>query len=157
MAEVLKKVTRVAGRPRVDDVRIVFRGRTVTVPGREQATRRSQLERSPRSHNSLHGQARTALVNLVVRTWLRAADAEDWSDRAKDDLREEAALDLRDDNVFEQALSTFWPVLDRHEVFDRLRSGELRIPNGLLTESETALLTESWRKLDGLTAADAVL
>jgi DNA helicase IV len=157
MAEVLKKVTRTAGRPRVEDVRIVFRGRTVTVPGREQATRRSQLERSPRSHNGLHGQARTALVNLVVRAWLRAADADDWSDRAKDDLREEAALDLRDDAVFEQALSSFWPVLDRHEVFARLRAGELRIPSGLLTEPEAAQLAEAWRASPDVTAADAVL
>jgi DNA helicase IV len=156
MAEVLKKVTRVAGRPRVEDVRIVFRGRTVTVPGREQATRRAQLERSPRSHNGLHGQARTALVNLVVRAGLRAADADDWSDRAKDDLREEAAHDLRDDPVFEQALATFWPVLDRHEVFARLRSGDLRIPNGVFTEAETARLLESWRA-EAVTAADAVL
>jgi DNA helicase IV len=157
MAEVLKKVTRTAGRPRVEDVRMVFRGRTVTVPGREQATRRSQLERSPRSHNALQGQARTALVNLVVRAWIRAADADDWSDRAKDDLREEAAIDLRDDAVFEQALSTFWPVLDRHQVFDRLRTGDLRLPAGLLTDDEGALLAASWRDLGVITAADAVL
>jgi DNA helicase IV len=157
MAELLRKATRAAGRPRVEDVRIVFRGRTVTVPGREQATRRSQLERSPRSHNALQGQARTALVNLVVRAWIRAADADDWSDRAKDDLREEAAIDLRDDAVFEQALSTFWPVLDRHEVFDRLRSGDLRLPAGLLTDDEAALLAASWRDSSVITAADAVL
>jgi DNA helicase IV len=157
MAEVLKKAARVAGRPRLEDVRIVFRGRTVTVPGREQATRRSQLERSPRSHNSLQGQARTALVNLVVRAWIRAAGADDWSDRAKDDLREEAAHDLRDDAVFEQALHAFWPVLDRHEVFGRLRSGDLKIPSNLLSEAEAATLTEAWRRNDHLTAADAVL
>ncbi|MDX6198600.1 MAG: hypothetical protein QOJ79_1751 [Actinomycetota bacterium] len=156
MAEVLRKIARAAGRPRVEDVRIVFRGRTVTVPGREQATRRAQLERSPRSHNGLHGQARTALVNLVVRAWLRAADADDWSDRAKDDLREEAALDLRDDSVFEQALAAFWPVLDRHEVFGRVRAGELRMPPGLLTDEEAALLMQSWRSAV-VTAADAVL
>ncbi|MCU1591694.1 MAG: ATP-dependent helicase [Frankiales bacterium] len=157
MAEVLRKATRTAGRPRVDDVRIVFRGRAVTVPGREQATRRSQLERSPRSHNSLHGQARTALVNLVVRAWIRAAGAEDWSDRAKDDLREEAAIDLRDDAVFEQALASFWPVLDRHEVFARLRSGDLRLSGGILTEDESATLVGAWRSTDAVTAADAVL
>ncbi|MBK5307108.1 MAG: AAA family ATPase [Frankiaceae bacterium] len=157
MADVLKKVTRTAGRPRVEDVRIVFRGRAVTVPGKEQATRRSQLERSPRSHNSLHGQARTALANLVVRAWIRAAGAEDWSDRAKDDLREEAHIDLRDDAVFEQALASFWPVLERHEVFDRLRSGDLRLPQGALTPDEVALLAAAWRDNDSVTAADAVL
>jgi DNA helicase IV len=157
MADLLRKAVRAAGRPRVEDVRIVLRGRTVTVPGREQAARRSQLERSPRSHNGLHGQARTALVNLVVRAWIRAAGAEDWSDRAKDDLREEAAIDLRDDAVFEQALATFWPVLDRYEVFARLRSGELRLPTGFLTEDETTLLAAGWRASDAVTAADAVL
>jgi hypothetical protein len=157
MADLLKRVTRVAGRPHVDDFRIVFRGRAVTVPGREQATRRGQLERSPRSHNSLHGQARTALANLVVRAWIRAAGAEDWSDRAKDDLREEALIDLRDDPVFEQALSTFWPVLDRHEVFARLRSGDLHVPTRGLSDEEVSVLTEAWRTSDAVTPADAVL
>jgi DNA helicase IV len=157
MADLLRKATRVAGRPHVEDVRIVFRGRSVTVPGREQSSRRSQLERSPRSHNALHPQARTALGNLVVRAWIRAAGADDWSDRAKDELREEAAHDLRDDPAFEQALSTFWPVLERHDVFDRLRSGDLRLPGGLLSDDEAALLTSSWRDRDVMTAADAVL
>jgi DNA helicase IV len=157
MAELLRQVARVAGRPRVEDVRVVFRGRSVTVPGREQATRRSQLERSPRSHNAMQGQARTALVNLVVRAWLRAAGADDWSDRAKDDLREEAAHDLRDDAAFERALEGFWPVLDRHEVFAQVRSGRLRLPAGVLTDDEATLLLASWQDSDALTAADAVL
>ncbi len=156
MASVLAKAARAAGRPRVEDARIVFRGRSITVPGREQATRRSQLERSPRSHNSLHGQARTALVNQVVRAWIRAAGAEDWSDRAKDELREEAAHDLRDDAAFEQALEGFWPVLDPRQVFDQLRSGDLRLPAGVLTEDEAGLLLSSWAD-DTLTAADAAL
>ncbi|MDT7548303.1 MAG: hypothetical protein QOE84_697 [Actinomycetota bacterium] len=156
MAEVLRKAAKTAGHPRLEDVSIVFRGRSVTVPGREQATRRSQIERSPRSHNSLRGQAATALVNLVVRAWIRAAGAEDWTDRVKDELREEAAHDLREDGAFMHALERFWPILDRHEVFDRLRSGDLRIPAGILTDDEAALLTGSWAGSD-LTAADAVL
>ncbi|MFN2523409.1 MAG: ATP-binding domain-containing protein, partial [Mycobacteriales bacterium] len=145
-----------AGRPRVEDVRIVIRGRSVTVPGREQAQRRSQLERSPRSHNSLQPQARTALVNLVVRAWIRAAGADDWNDRAKDELREEAAIDLRDDAAFEAALESFWPVLGSREVFDSLRTGMLRLPPGVLSDAESALLADAWRR-DVLTAADAVL
>ena len=156
MAEVLRKAAKAAGHPRLEDVSIVFRGRSVTVPGREQATRRSQIERSPRSHNSLRGQAATALVNLVVRAWIRAAGAEDWTDRVKDELREEAAHDLREDAAFMHALDRFWPILDRHEVFDRLRSGDIRIPAGILTDDEAALLTGSWAGSD-LTAADAVL
>jgi DNA helicase IV len=156
MAELLRKVARAAGRPRVEDVRIVFRGRSVVVSGREQAQRRSQLERSPRSHNSLHGQARTALVNLVVRSWLKSTGAEDWNDRAKDELREEAAHDLRDDAAFEAALDRFWPVLDPREVFDGLRTGLLRLPAGVLSDEEAALLGDAWRR-DVLTAADAVL
>lgn len=156
MAEALRKVARTAGRPRIDDARIVFRGRSITIPGREQAQRRSQLERSPRSHNSLQGQARTALVNLVARAWIKAAGAEDWNDRAKDDLREEAAIDLRDDAAFEAALDRFWPVLDKDEVFARLRSGDLRLPAGVLSDEEAALLMASWSR-EGVTAADAVL
>ena len=151
MAELLKKAVRSAGRPRLGDVTLVFRGRSVTVSGRDQAQRRSQLERSPKSHNSLHGQARTALVNLVVRAWLRAAGAEDWSERAKDDLREEAAIDLRDEPDFEAALQAFWPVLSPAEVFDRLRAGEL--PRGVLSPAEASLL----RFTDDLTPADAAL
>jgi DNA helicase IV len=54
------------------------------------------------------------------------------------------------------ALDRFWPILDRHEVFDRLRSGDIRIPAGILTDDEVALLTDSWAGPD-LTAADAVL
>jgi DNA helicase IV len=157
MAELLRKTARAAGRPRLEDVSIVFRGRAVIVPGREQATRRSQIERSPRSHNSLHGQATTALVNLVVRAWIRAAGAEDWSDRAKDELREEAAHDLREDAAFLRAMERFWPILDRHDVFDRLRSGDLRLPTGVVTEAEAGLLSRSWAEAGGMTAADAVL
>src|SRR4051812_3329096 len=157
MAELVRKAARTAGRPRVEDVRIVFRGRSVVVPGRELSQRRSQLERSPRSHNALHSQARTALVNLVVRAWIRAAGAEDWTDRAKEELREDAAADLRDDPAFEQALAAFWPVLDPREVFDRLRSGDIRLPGDLLTDDEAALLASSWQDASALTPADAVL
>jgi len=156
MAAVLRGAARQAGRPHVEDVRIVLRGRAVTVTGREQAQRRSQLERSPRSHNSLQGQARTALVNLVVRSWIRASGAEDWNDRAKDELRDEAAIDLRDDAAFEAALHRFWPVLDKDEVFGRLRHGGLQLPPGVLSEQEGALLSASWAR-DLVTAADAVL
>jgi DNA helicase IV len=157
MAEVLRKATRAAGRPRLDDVRIVFRGRAVTLAGRELAQRRSQLERSPRSHNGLQPQARTALVNLVVRAWIKAAGAEDWNDRAKDDLREEASIDLREDAAFGAALERFWPVLDAREVFRRLRSGELRLPGGILRDEEAGLLADAWRASDAITPADAVL
>jgi hypothetical protein len=153
MAEVLKRVAKTAGRPRLSDLTVVFRGRSVTVSGRDQAQRRSQIERSPKSHNSLQGQARTALANLVVRAWLKAAGAEDWSDRAKDDLREEAQLDLRDEPAFEAGLQVFWPVLDAGEVFDQLRSGELPVPRGILSDAEAAALT--WP--EGLTAADTAL
>jgi DNA helicase IV len=157
MAEMLRKAARAAGRPHLEDISVVFRGRSVTVPGREQATRRSQIERSPRSHNSLHGQATTALVNLVARAWIRSAGAEDWSDRAKDELREEAAHDLREDPAFVRAMQRFWPILDRHDVFDRLRSGDIRVPAGSLSEEEATLLTASWAAGSDLTAADAVL
>jgi DNA helicase IV len=157
MAQVLRQAARSAGRPRVSDASIVFRGRAVTVSGRDQAQRRGQLERSPRSHNSLRGQATTALANLVVRAWIKAAGAEDWSDRAKDELREEAALDLREEPAFEAALDVFWPVLDRDDVFARLRSGELRIPAGALGEEEERLLRTAWTTSEGLTPADAAL
>jgi DNA helicase IV len=157
MAEVLKRVARAAGRSRLDDVSVVFRGRSVTLSGREQGQRRSQIERSPKSHNSLYGQARTALANLVVRAWLRAADAEAWSDRAKDDLREEAMQDLRDEPAFEAALDVFWPVLDPVDVFDQVRSGAIRLPHGLLSDDEATLLGQAWASTDGLTAADAAL
>ena len=153
MAEVLKRIAKVAGRPRLTDLTVVFRGRSVTVPGREQAQRRAQIERSPKSHNSLQGQARTALANLVVRAWIKAAGAEDWSDRAKDDLREEAQHDLRDEPAFEAGLHAFWPVLDADAVFDQLRTGELPLPPGLLGDEEAAGL--SWP--EGLTAADTAL
>ena len=152
MAELLRKAVRAAGRPRTQDMTVVFRGRSLTVSGREQAQRRSQLERSPKAHNSLHGQARTALVNLVVRTWIRHADAEDWSERAKDELREEAAHDLREDPAFEAALQAFWPVLTPAEVFAGLRSS---LPRGVLSDDEAALLQASWS--DGVTPADAAL
>jgi DNA helicase IV len=155
MADLLKKVVRTAGRPRLEDMTVVFRGRSVTISGREQAQRRSQLERSPKSHNSQHVHARLALSNLVVRAWIRSAGAEDWSDRAKDDLREEASLDLREDPAFERALHGFWPVLDPVEVFDRVRRGVLPLPRGVLTDDEAALLTASWA--DGLSAADTAL
>ena len=157
MADLLRRVARAAGRPPLSDVRIVFRGRSVLVPAREQSTRRSQIERSPRSHNSLHGQARTALVNLVVRAWLRASDTDEWSDRAKDELREEAAADLRDDVDFERALAAFWPVLDPRDVFDRLRRGDLRLPGGVLDDDEAALLAAAWRADAAMTPADAAL
>ncbi len=157
MAELLTRVAREAGRPRVQDADVVLRGKSVRVSGRDQASRRSQLDRSPKSHNSLNGQARTALVNLVVRAWLRAADAQDWADRAKDELREEALHDLRDDTAFERALEAFWPVLNADEVFDRLRSGALRLPGGVLTDPESDLLRASWRDATGLTPADLTL
>ncbi|MCU1674086.1 MAG: ATP-dependent helicase [Frankiales bacterium] len=152
MAELLRKAVRAAGRPRTQGMTVVFRGRSLTVSGREQAQRRSQLERSPKAHNSLHGQARTALVNLVVRAWIRHADAEDWSERAKDDLREEAAHDLREDPAFEAALQAFWPVLTPAEVFAALRSS---LPRGVLSDDEASLLQASWQ--DGVTPADAAL
>lgn len=157
MVEVLKKAARAAGQPRLSDVSIVFRGRAVTVSGRDQAQRRSQLERSPRSHNSLRGQATTALANLVVRSWIRAAGAEDWSDRAKDELREEAALDLRDEAAFVAALDVFWPVLRTAEVFDRLRHGQLKLPRGVLTDEEERRLLAAWAATEALTPADAAL
>ncbi len=157
MAALLQRVARDAGHPRLHDVQVVLRGRSVTVSGRDQAQRRSQLDRSPKSHNAQQGQARTALVNLVARAWLSASGHQDWSDRAKDELREEAAHDLRDDDRFEAALRGFWPVLEADEVFDRLRSGGLRLPSGILDRREEELLTSSWRGAGGLTPADLAL
>jgi DNA helicase IV len=157
MAEVLKRAARAAGRPRVEDASVVFRGRSVTVNGRDQSQRRAQIERSPRSHNSLHTQARTALANLVVRAWISAAGAQDWSDRAKDELREEAAFDLRENADFERAMDRFWPVLEPRQVFDELRSGSLRLPRGVLSEAEAQLLGRAWRGSAGLSPADAAL
>jgi len=157
MAELLTRVGREAGRPRLQDVNVVFRGRSVRITGRDQAARRSQLDRSPKSHNTVNGQARTALANMVTRAWLRAADGQDWTDRAKDELRDEALHDLRDDAAFETALDAFWPVLDADEVFDRLRSGALRLPPGVLTDSEESLLRAGWRGAEGLSPADLAL
>ena len=157
MAALLQRVARDAGHPRVQDAQVVLRGRSVTVSGRDQAQRRSQLDRSPKSHNAQQGQARTALVNLVVRSWLSASGSQDWSDRAKDELREEAAHDLRDDDRFEAALRGFWPVLDADEVFARVRSGSLRLPTGILAPHEEDLLAQSWHDTDGLTPADLAL
>ena len=157
MAEVMKRVARAAGRPRLTDVSVVFRGRSLTLSGKDLAQRRSQLDRSPKSHNAQYAQARTALTNLVVRAWLRSADADDWSDRAKDELREEAVYDLHDDDAFELVMRAFWPVLDATEVFDELRSGKLRVPRGPLLDTESALLEQTWRSASGLTPADVAL
>ncbi len=157
MAKLLELIGRDAGRPRLQDVDVVLRRRSVRVTGRDQAARRSQIDRSPKSHNALHGQARTALVNLVVRAWLRAEGGQDWTDRAKDELRDEALHDLRDDTAFERALEAFWPVLDADDVFARLRSGALRLPRGVLSESEESLLRTGWQDADGLTPADLAL
>ena len=72
-------------------------------------------------------------------------------------MREEAAHDLRDDSAFEAAVHAFWPILAADEVFERLRSGALRLPSGVLTADEQQLLRAAWAATPGRTAADLAL
>ncbi|HVE74423.1 MAG TPA: helicase, partial [Mycobacteriales bacterium] len=126
MTEVLRWAVRAAGRPQPRDVTVTWRGRTVTVGAREQSQRRAGLDRSPRSHNARHVQARSILVSLVVRRWLDGGA----SGANPDQLRAEAGEELRDDPALQQGLASFWPVLRPLDVLSALRSGRLSLQRG---------------------------
>ncbi len=145
-----------AGARRLPDLELLHWGISVTVRGGEVARRRTQVQRSSRSHNSGRAAFAAGLVELSWRAWQRRPEA----GRIEEDDRDDFASWLRGDPAFRRALDTAWPVLDPWELLSRLRSGELPVAElgrDLLAPDELAALQASWSGQAPLTAADAAL
>ncbi len=157
MVDVLKALVRSrAGVRRLRDLELLHWGVSVTVRGGEIARRRSQVQRSSRSHNGGRAAFSAALVELCWRAWQRRPEA----GRIEEDDREDFASWLRGDPAFRRALDEAWPVLQPEALLTALRSGSAPLADlarGVLLDDEVAALSAAWTADAPLTAADAAL
>ena len=157
MAELLRKVVRSLGGARhLPDLEVVRWGVTVTVRGGDIARRRTQVNRSSRSHNSGRQAFSAALIEIAWRAWERRPEAT----RMESDDREDFAAWIRHDPAFRRTLDAAWPVLLPWPVLSSLRAGELPLQDlarDVLNPEELAALVDSWSADAPLTAADAAL
>jgi DNA helicase IV len=156
MATLLKRAVRaLSGRERLQELRLERWGHAFAVPVQEQLRRRSQVGRSPRSHNAGHTAYVTALVEAAWREWERrpGAAAPEPGDR------EDFGRWLRHEPRFERAVAAAWPVLQAADVLAALRTGAVslsRVAQDLYDENEQAVLARSWPEAV-LSAADVAI
>jgi hypothetical protein len=114
---------------------------TLTVD--EQLRRRTQVQRSPRSHNAGRTAYVQALVEAAWRSWEKRPNAA----RPEPGDREDFGRWLRSDPAFVRQVDKGWPVLDPLQVLAALRTGAApvaRLAKGLYDEKETAVLRRCW-------------
>ena len=157
MVDVLRALVRSRrGARRLRDLELLHWGVGVTVRGGEIARRRSQVQRSSRSHNGGRAAFSAALVELCWRAWQRRPEA----GRIEEDDRDDFASWLRGDPAFRRALDDAWPVLQPWALLTALRSGQAplaELGRGVLTDDEVTALAAAWTADAPLTAADAAL
>ena len=156
MATLLTRAVRhLAGAQRIDEMELLRWGHTMTLSVDEQLRRRSQVQRSPRSHNAGRTAYVAALVEAVWRSWEKRPNAA----RPEPGDREDFGRWLRADPAFVKQVDKGWPVLEPLQVVAALRSGSVpvaRIAKGLYDETETAVLRRCW-PTTSLSAADTAV
>ena len=156
MVGLLKRSIRhLSGAQRIRDVEMVRWGHPITLSADEQLRRKSQVGRSPRSHNSGRTAYVAAVVDAAWRSWERRPNA------AKEEPgdREDFGRWMRADPQFVRECDRAWPVLDPIQVLGALRDGSVplaKVAGGLYDHDEQQVLARSWPKT-ALSAADTAL
>ena len=157
MAALLKRTIRhLAGAQRLRDLELTRWGHALTVPVEELLRRRSQVGRSPRSHNA----GRTAYVAAVVEVAWRSWERREAAPKPEPGDREDFGRWLRGDPEFVREMDKAWPVLTPLEVLAALRTGAAplaKVAGGLFDEREQQVLTASWPSTSFSAADTAVL
>ena len=156
MATLLRRAVRhLAGRTRLVDTELVRWGHTIELSADEQQRRRTQVGRSPRSHNAGRTAYVAAVVDVAWRSWERRPNAA----RPEPGDREDFARWLRADPAFGRAVDRAWPVLEPVGVLAALRDGEVplaKVCSGLYDADEQRTLAAAW-PVGGLSAADTAI
>ena len=156
MVPLLRRAIRhLSGAQRVRDLELVRWGHAFTLPVDELLRRRTQVGRSPRSHNAGRTAYVAALVEAAWRTWERRPQAA----RPEPGDREDFGRWLRSDPAFVREVDRAWPVLEPLQVLAALRSGEVplgKVAKGLYDDAEQAVLARSW-PTTSFSAADTAL
>jgi DNA helicase IV len=156
MATLLKRAVRhLAGAQRISDLELIHWGYAFTLPVDELLRRRSQVGRSPRSHNAGRTAYVAALVEVAWRAWERRPQAA----KPEPGDREDFGRWLRSDPAFVREVDKAWPVLAPLQVLDALRTGKVplaKVAGGLYDDREQAVLARSWPSTS-FSAADAAV
>jgi DNA helicase IV len=156
MVGLLKRTIRhLAGAQRMRDLELQRWGHTLSVPVEELLRRRTQVGRSPRSHNA----GRTAYVAAVVEVAWRQWEKRPAAPRPEPGDREDFGRWLRADPEFERELDKAWPVLTPLGVLEALRTGTVplaKVAGGLYDAAEQKVLARSWPGTS-FSAADTAL
>ena len=157
MAALLKRAIRhLSGQQRLRDLELQRWGHTLVLPVEELLRLRSQVGRSPRSHNAGHTAYVAAAVEAAWRSWGRrpAAPPPEPGDR------EDFGHWLRADPQFVREVGRAWPVLEPLQVMAALRTGAVplgKVAHGLYGDAEQAVLARSWPDTSYSAADTAVL
>ncbi len=156
MVGLLKRSIRhLSGAQRLRDVELTRWGFGLTLSVEEMLRRKSQVGRSPRSHNAGRVAFVNALVDVLWRQWERRPGG------AKEEPgdREDFGRWLKDEPVFVRELDRAWPVLRPLDVVAALRDGVVplaKVAKGLYDDGEQAVLAGSW-PTTSFSAADAAV
>ncbi|HUR50661.1 MAG TPA: UvrD-helicase domain-containing protein [Mycobacteriales bacterium] len=144
MAALLKRAARhLAGAERLRDLELERWGHAFVVPVQEQLHRRSQVGRSPRSHNAGHTAYVNALVEAAWRLWERRPHA----GQPEPGDREDFGRWLKQEPRFVSAVAAAWPALRATDVLEALSLGRVplsKVAKGLYDEAEQRVLAGSW-------------
>jgi len=156
MVPLLKRTIRhLSGRTRLQDLELTRWGHSFELSVQAQLKRRSQVGRSPRSHNAAHTAYVAALVEEAWRAWERRPNAA----RPEPGDREDFGRWLKTEPSFVRAVDAAWPVLTPTGVLDALRTGEVplgKVARDLYDDAEQHVLARSWPS-GALSAADAAV
>jgi DNA helicase IV len=156
MVGLLKRAVRhLAGAQRLRDVELTRWGFALTLSVEEMLRRKTQVGRSPRSHNAGRAAFVSALVDVLWRQWERRPGAQ----REEQGDREEFGRWLRDDPLFLAEVDRAWPVLRPVEVMEALRTGAVplaKVAKGSYDDSEQQVLARAWPGT-AYSAADAAV
>ena len=156
MASLLKRAVRhLSGAQRLRDVELTRWGHPIVLSVEEMLRRKTQVSRSPRSHNAGRAAYLAALVDVLWRQWDRRPGAQ----KEEPGDREDFGRWLREEPQFVREVDRAWPVLHPVEVLTALRTGDVplgKVAKGLYDDREQAVLARSWPE-SSLSAADAAL
>ncbi len=156
MVQLLKRTIRhLSGMHRLRDVETTRWGHAFTMPVEELLRRRTQVGRSPRSHNAGRAAYLAALTEAGWRSWERRPNAP----QPEPGDREDFGRWLRSDPTFLREVDKAWPVLEPLQVLTALRTGLVplgKVAGGLFDDTEQAVLSRSW-PVTACSAADTAL
>ncbi|MCU1602453.1 MAG: ATP-dependent helicase [Frankiales bacterium] len=156
MVGLLKRSVRhLSGAQRLRDVELTRWGFGLTLSVEEMLRRKSQVGRSPRSHNAGRVAFTNALVDVLWRQWERRPGGQ----KEEPGDREDFGRWLKDEPVFVRELERAWPVLRPLDVVAALREGVVpldKVAKGLYDDVEQGVLARSW-PVTSFSAADAAV